>query len=97
MYSRKKSRDDIIVEKLSKIHNAINGLTYACNILESHAIHELASTIDNAKASLITIQSDIKTLDNTDDNYHELIDKLDTTYALCINVRFPYENTKKLH
>ena len=88
---KKKTRDVIITEKISKIHKAIKGLTGACSILEPTATYELASAIDAAKRSLTSIHLDLETSDRTDDTYHNIIDKLDTTYALCINVRFPYE------
>ncbi len=82
----------LITKKLSKIHNAINGLQQACSILEPHATHELASAIKSANDNLVDIHEDFK---NPNTIIEDLMDKLDTTYALCINVRFPYEDIKK--
>ena len=92
----------IIFQKITKLSNLIAGMTRVCTIIEPVAAHEIRVAISETKVTLHTIDLLINKLHTKygkeyknmpEEEYHDIIDKLDTAYARCINIRFPYENT----
>jgi len=96
------TKTKIIFHKITKLSNLIIGMTRACDIINPKHTQELMTAIHETKNTITDIDVKLKTLNAKygkeyktmpEDEYHTIIDTLDTAYARCINIRFPYEYT----
>ena len=93
------TKTKIICRKITKLNNLIIGMTRACGIIDPNHTQELVSAIHETKNTITLIDMQLKPAYGKEfktmpeDEYHTVIDTLDTAYARCINIRFPYEYT----